>query len=313
MAIKYSLVIPVYKNAESINSLINVITKMASELNNSLEVIFVIDGSPDNSFELIQAKIPELNYSATIISHSRNFGSFAAIRTGLSEAKGLYCCVMAADLQEPVSLFIEMFKVLDLNKSDVVVGTRDSRKDPISTRLMSSLYWKLYKKYVVKDIPVGGVDVFGCNEVFKDQLLSLDESRTSLIALIYWLGFRRSEVTYVRLERQDGHSAWTMRKKFDYMLDSVFSFTDLPIRILIRTGAFGILVAIALGLIVFISRVFGVITEPGYSTTVVLIVLFGALNILGLGLTAEYAWRAYENTKNRPQSVTLGKIKNDKQ
>ncbi len=308
---KFSLVIPVYKNQESIPSLLKVIEHMSTELDRELEVVFVVDGSPDDSFNILRAKLDSLNFPAKLISHSRNFGSFAAVRTGLAHCTGEYSCVMAADLQEPASLFISMFKELSQGECDVVVGTRDSRTDPLFSKVFSNVYWYLYRKFVVPDMPKSGVDVFGCNSLFREQILALNESRTSLVALIYWLGFNRIEISYTRSRREFGVSSWTMKKKVEYMLDSIFSFTDLPIKVLLRLGGLGILVSICLGILVLLSRFFGLITEPGYSATVVLVMFFGALNLFGLGLAGEYAWRAYENTKQRPQSIIRIMVSND--
>ncbi|GHY71451.1 glycosyltransferase [Vibrio cholerae] len=305
MKMKFTLVIPVYKNEESIPSLLEVLSLMSTQLSRQLSVIFVVDGSPDKSYSILEHRMSDLDFPVKLICHARNFGSFAALRTGLDHVETEYCCVMAADLQEPPSLFIDMFQELEKNDCDVIVGTRDARVDPLLSKVFSSIYWHAYRHFVVPDLPIGGIDVFGCNKSFRHHLLCLKESKTSLIALIYWLGFRRKEISYIRNQREFGSSAWTFKKKFEYMLDSVFSFTDIPIKLLLRLGGGGILLSILLGFIVIFSRVFGFISEPGYSATVILIMFFGALNMFGLGLTAEYAWRAYENTKQRPQSVVM--------
>ena len=154
-------------------------------------------------------------------------------------------------------------------------------------------------------MPAGGVDVFACNRVFRDALLALEESRSSLIAQIFWLGFRRAEVSYVRQERQHGSSAWSWQKKISYMADSVFAFTDLPIRALLLTGSVGVLVATALGALALAGKVLDLIAVPGYAMTMLAILFFGALNLLSLGIVGSYAWRAYENTKGRPQALVL--------
>ena len=146
---------------------------------------------------------------------------------------------MAADLQEPPELVLRMDGVLRGGDVDVVIGVREARNDPLMSRLPARIFWGLYRRYVVHDIPAGGVDVFGCNGFFRNTLLQLQESHSSLIAQIFWLGFRRQTVSYVRQERQHGTSAWTLQKKIKYLMDSVFAFTDLPIRLLIRIGALG--------------------------------------------------------------------------
>ena len=309
---KFSVVIPVYKNEDSIPRLLETLSAMARELGGAMEVVFVVDGSPDRSFVLLRDALDTLEFPAQVLAHSRNFGSFPAIRTGLAAARGDYFGVMAADLQEPPELMTAFFKALNADECDVAIGTRTRRNDSWGSRLSSGVFWALYRKLVVPDMPEGGVDVFGCNRLFRDQLLSLQESRSSLIALIFWLGFRRKLVGYERLERQEGVSAWTLRKKIDYMLDSVFAFTDYPIRVLTRIGFLGCVLSVVLAVIILAGHLTGHIAVPGYVPTMLVVLFFGALNLFGLGLVGTYAWRTYENGKHRPLSVVALALKNKK-
>lgn len=295
-----SLIIPVYKNAENIANLLNAIDGLACRIKEDFEAVFVVDGSPDNSYELLIEKLPSQSFSSQLVLLSRNFGSFAAIRAGMRASKGKYIAVMAADLQEPIDLIEKFFEALRSEACDVVVGTRLTRDDPYLTRINSTLFWNLYRKLVIKSIPEGGVDIFGCNRIFSNRLLSLNESNSSLVGLIYWLGFRRLEIPYSRQKREIGKSSWSFTKKLNYMLDSVFSFTDLPIRLLIGFGILGICISVIIGLLVVIFKFFNLIHVPGYSAIVVLVTFFGGLNSLGIGIIGNYTWRAYENTKNRP-------------
>lgn len=307
---KFSVVIPVYKSEESLSRLLEALSSMNRELNDEMEAVFVIDGSPDQSFALLNAALPDLKFPAQLLVHSRNFGSFPAIRTGLAAARGQYYGVMAADLQEPPELLIAFFKSLAAEECDVAIGTRTGRNDPLFSRLASGVFWGLYRKLVVHDMPEGGVDVFGCNKIFRDQLLKLEESRSSLIALIFWLGFRRKLVSYERLERQEGKSSWTFKKKVDYMMDSIFAFTDYPIRLLTRIGMIGSLLSIIFGILVLVGNITGNIKVPGYAATMLVVLFFGMLNLLALGLVGTYAWRGYENSKVRPLAVVTMKINN---
>ncbi len=308
---KYSLVIPVYKNEASIQRMLDSLTAINQKLGGQLEAVFVVDGSPDQSYALLRDAISNLSFAAQLLTHSRNFGSFPAIRSGLAVARGEYFGVMTADLQEPPELFIKFFEILTDDGCDVAIGTRSRRNDALISRLTSRLFWKLYRRLVVRDMPHGGVDVFGCNRKFRDHLLQLEESRTSLVALIFWLGFRRNFVDYERQARQEGESSWTLSKKFDYMMDSIFSFTDLPIRLLIRIGATGSVLSIGFAFVVLIARFFDVIRVPGYAPTLLVILVLGALNLFGLGLVGSYAWRGYENTKRRPLAIVASKFSND--
>lgn len=309
---KYSIIIPVYKNEASISRLLQTLEEININLENQLEAVFVVDGSPDQSYALLKKGISELSFPAQLLAHSRNFGSFPAIRSGLMAARGDFFGVMAADLQEPPELLVEFFKALAADECDVAIGTRIGRNDPFFSRLTSGLFWGIYRRLVMPEMPEGGVDVFGCNRLFREQLLKLEESRSSLIALIFWLGFRRKIVGYERQLRQEGQSAWTFRKKLDYMMDSIFAFTDYPIRLLMRIGSIGSVLLILLGIVVLFAKLSGTIDVPGYAATMLVILFLGALNLFGLGLVGTYAWRAYENTKQRPLAVVAIKVSNDK-
>jgi polyisoprenyl-phosphate glycosyltransferase len=300
-----SLVIPVYKNEGSIPDLLEAVASIHRTLDGQMQAVFVIDGSPDRCYELLRDSLPRQPFPSRLALLSRNFGSFAAIRAGMELVESDRYAVMAADLQEPPELVVRMDEALRRGNVDVVVGSRESRNDPLASRLPAQLFWWLYRRYVIPEIPPGGVDVFGCNRAFRDTLLKLEERRSSLIAQIFWLGFRREVIGYVRQPRLHGKSAWTWRNKVTYLMDSVFSFTDLPIRLLIRVGGGTAVLAGLLGVAVAIGRLTGTIAVPGYAMTMVTIVFLGAVNLFGLGIVGAYAWRVFENTKGRPLAIPM--------
>jgi glycosyltransferase involved in cell wall biosynthesis len=301
----YSLILPVYRNEESLPDLLTVLTEMNKKLAGKLEVIIVVDGSPDNSYNILRQRLPDMPFASQLLLHSRNYGSFAAIRAGMQVANGDHFAVMAADLQEPPELALEFFHLLEADEADVVVGTRDARNDPWRSRWSSEIFWWVYRKFIIKDIPAGGVDMFGCNRQFRNELLSLDESHSSLIGLLFWLGFRRKTVSYQRRERQHGVSAWTLTKKINYLMDSIFAFSDLPIKLLISFGSIGVLFSVLFGLMVLVLKTTGWLEVPGYAATILTVLFFGALNTAGIGLLGAYIWRAYANTQGRPLSVVM--------
>jgi glycosyltransferase involved in cell wall biosynthesis len=274
-------------------------------------VVFVVDGSPDNSFDILSEALQSFSLPAQLILHSRNFGSFAAIRSGMSHARGDNVAVMAADLQEPPELVVEFFRLLESDSADIVIGRREGRNDPTMTKVSSTMFWRIYRKYVFPDMPDGGVDIFACSREVRDVILALNESHSSLIGLLYWIGFRRVEVPYRRQERQHGVSGWSFRKKVRYLLDSVFSFTDIPLTVLIAVGAIGGIVTVVAGLVVFIAWLLGAVREPGY-TPVMLVLLFSTFSLLTAhGIVGTYVWRAYENTKRRPTAIAMSRWKSD--
>jgi polyisoprenyl-phosphate glycosyltransferase len=303
----YSLIIPVYKNQGTIEPLAAVLEQLNTQLGGRLEVVFVVDGSPDRSRELLEEQLSEATFAAELIELSRNFGSFAAIRMGLSAAQGPYFAVMAADLQEPPELIFEFFQTLEREPVDVVVGSRSERNDPPMSRWLAQTYWSFYKRWIQSEMPSGGVDVFACNEAVKTALLSCNESNTSLVGLLVWLGFRKKAVPYVRQARLNGKSAWTLRKKLRYMFNSLFSFSDLPIWLLTLIGCLGTAVSVVASIVVLVSWAIGNINVPGYVPIVLMLSFSMFLQLLSVGLIGGYVWQAYENTKRRPLFVPMSR------
>jgi polyisoprenyl-phosphate glycosyltransferase len=302
-----SLVIPVYRNEGSIPDLIGTVNELSRQMRGDLEAVFVVDGSPDGSLELLQKILPSAGFHSQILSLARNFGSFAAVRAGLEAGAGDIFAVMAADLQEPPELILSFREALESGQHDVVVGCRNRRSDPLRDRIFSTAFWALYRTLVQSEVPAGGVDVFGCTRRFRDQVLTLNESNSTLVGLIFWLGFRRAEILYQRRPRKHGRSAWSFRRKFRYLLDSCFAFSDLPIRLLSVVGLTGMTLALAFGVVVLVGRATGHIKAPGYAATVLTVMFFGGLNSLGIGLLGEYLWRTFENTKRRPGYVVFSR------
>lgn len=304
----YSVVIPVYGNEGSLPLLLRRLSDLAASLPATLEAVFVVDGSTDRSAILLAEQLPKQRFRSRLVLHSRNFGSFAAIRTGLERTSGRHVGVMAADLQEPPELMSEFFRKLDSDEADLVVGERRDRHDPGLSVFGARAFWALYRRLVQREMPAGGVDVFACTDEFRRHLVEFRESNSSLVALAIWLGFRRTTVEYDRQERDASHgrSGWTLRKKLKYLSDSVFSFTDLPIRLLLAAGCVGVMVSLVLAAVVAIARITGAIDVPGYAATIMVIAFFAALNLAGLGIVGAYTWRAFENTKRRPGAVVMG-------
>ncbi len=301
-ALNYSVVVPVYRNEGNLPALLAAIADMYAQLGPSFEAVFVVDGSPDESHCRLNEALPAQPFASTLIALARNFGAFAAIRHGLGEAKGRQIAVMAADLQEPPELAIELLKRVEAG-ADIAFGTRQSRNDPALSKALSNIYWSLYRRWVLPDIPKGGVDIFAVSHGIRDALMAMPEANTSLLGQLFWLGGRRAFVPYVRREREVGESAWTLRKKLRYLMDSAFSFTDLPIRILLGLGLGGLAFSIALAIVVVAAKLSGHVAVPGYAATILVVLFFGAFNSLGLGIIGSYVWRAFENTKGRPLTI----------
>ncbi|WP_119302412.1 glycosyltransferase family 2 protein [Dongia deserti] len=298
-----SLIIPIYRNAESVPRLLEALEGISAALNGELEVVFVVDGSPDESGALLLERAPKCSFPSKVAFHSRNFGSFTAIRTGMELAQGEHLAVMAADLQEPPELMVEFFRVLAAGRAEVVFAKREGRGDPLLSRLLSAVFWRMYRRFILPDMPAGGIDVFACCRKVRDAVLEIEEPNSSLIAQLFWVGFRREFIPYMRRPRLEGKSAWALSRRFRYMMDSIFSFSDLPIMVVLWLGVIGCTISSVLGLITLGARLAGYIQEAGYTSIILLIAFLGSLILAVQGILGCYLWRATENSKRRPLRI----------
>jgi glycosyltransferase involved in cell wall biosynthesis len=301
-----SVVIPVYGNEANIPDLLAALDDLATQLD-GLEVVLVVDGSPDRSMELLRSALPGCSFPAQLVGHSRNFGAFNAVRTGMKAARGNHIAVMAADLQEPPELIVEFLEILNSGDVDIVFGERIGRADPGLTRIPAKMFWRMYRRFVVPDVPATGVDVFACTREVADAVLALEASNTSLVAQLFWVGFRRAFVPYERQERKEGKSSWSFGRRARYLADSFLSFSDLPIIVLFWAGILGLVFAGLLGVVTFVARIVGAIDEPGYATLVIAVLALFSILIASQGIMGMYLWRAFENSKGLPSGIVMNR------
>jgi polyisoprenyl-phosphate glycosyltransferase len=303
MNFRYSLIIPVYGNSDNLPDLMVALRNLAMQLGRSFEVIFVVDGSPDKCWNLLRQALPNESFASQLLLHSRNFGSFPAIRTGFEAARGQFLAAMAADLQEPPELIIDFYRKLETGEADVVFGKRESRDDPMLSRFLSNIFWSIYRKFVIPDMPPGGVDVFGCSRQVLEILFKINESNSSLVGQLFWVGYRRAFLPYKRQKREKGKSQWKFNKRINYLLDSIFSFSDLPVKMLLWSGAFVGMISFLLGTITLFARLMGIINVPGYTMQILFLSFVFSTLLFTQGVIGCYLWRCFENTKSRPLSV----------
>lgn len=299
----YSLVIPVYNNADSIGALVADITTLSEAFDHDFEAVYVIDGSPDDSAARLAELLTNLPYHCVVIEHARNFGSFAAIRTGLREATGASIAVRSADLQEPRTLIEGLLRAVSEGPHEVALGVRRGRHDSLHRRVGAHLFWSLYRRYVQPQMPRGGIDVFACSGRVRDNLLELREANSSLVGLLIWLGFPFAVVPYDRLPRAHGASQWSFRRLVDYMADSAFAFGRTPIRLIRWLGFVGIALGTLGAVLLLTLRLTNRISVSGYTPIMLAILIMGSLNLAAIGVIGSYVWRAFENTKLRQHAV----------
>jgi dolichol-phosphate mannosyltransferase len=298
-----SLVVPVFCNERSLGELAAALREVEAALaarEIELQVIFVDDGSDDDSLAELR-RIKSARPATTVVRLTRNFGSVAAIRTGLHKVDGDAFAFLAADLQDPPMLLVDM---VDRWRSGAkfVIAERESRHDGLATRLMSRIYYRLLRTFVLPGYPAGGFDLALMDRAMLQPLR--DSAKSAFLPLLaFWLGYEPVVMRYDRAARRHGKSRWTFGKKLRAFLDVMLGFSVTPIRAISAVGVIVSLASFAYGLAVIVAALVGDIPVPGFSTIVALVTFLLGLIILMLGIIGEYLWRIFDEANRRPEAV----------
>lgn len=293
-----TVIIPIFNEYEGIPFLVDSLNEFF-RVNSHVkaEVIFVNDGSRDNSVDRLVSMKHE-SYRAKVISFSRNFGSHAALRAGISHASGDYICFNYADLQDPLELIIQMKEMMDKG-NDIIWAHRESTKVSWGEKMFSKSYAYLMKKFAFKNFPEKGFDIVMFNKKVAAEVNKNVEANSSIFLQILGMGFKQESISYKKRERKTGVSKWTMSKKIKLFIDSFVAFSYAPIRFVTIVGIVFFIVGALWTVYIIIRKIFFQDLAAGWPALMSILMLgFGITNI-SLGIIAEYLWRTLDASRKR--------------
>lgn len=296
----FSIVIPVYYNGPNLPDTVPQLLNLSEKLPDyDLELVFVDDGSGDNSLKILleyQLKYPVM---IKVVELTRNFGSMAAVQAGFTVVTGDCVGVIAADLQDPPEMFLEMIRFWE-NGTKAVFAVRQDREEPFFQKSISKGYYTLIRRFAIPNYPDGGFDFLLIDRQIVNEINKIHEKNTNLMTLIFWLGFKPVFIPYVRRSRTKGKSRWTFAKKSKLFVDTFIAFSYFPIQIL---SIFGFLVAMAAFLygafVLFYWLKYGIEVQ-GWVSTMVILTFTAGIQMAMLGVLGEYLWRTLDEVRRRP-------------
>lgn len=308
---KLSIIIPVYYNEGNLHPLYaDIKEKVIDKIDYEYEIIMVNDGSKDKSWEVMQ-ELAAKDENIRVISLSRNFGSHAAILCGLSHCTGDCAVVKAADLQEPTELILQMVDSWK-HGNNVVLAARQGREETKRQTFFANLYYGMVRKIALPNMPKGGFDVYLLDRKVITVLENLDEKNSALTGQILWSGFQTDIVYYTRLAREIGKSRWTLKKKIRLVEDTLFSFSSLPITVVLGVGAGSFAIACVWAVAVLVAKLMGYIDVSGWTTLFIFNLFSFGITMMTLGILGEYLWRTFDASRNRPPYIVEADNKDEK-
>lgn len=297
-----SIVRPFFNDEEVISELFQRLYTSLEKINLSIEIVLVDDGSFDNTIKIIENESYRLsNYNLKLIKLMRNFGQMAAITAGTSNAKGKYTVLMDSDLQDRPEHIELLYKKIIEKELPMINSYRRKRKDSTLQVIGSKIFHLLSTK--LKDLKFPrDVGVFRIFETkYFIQMLNTQDNTTTILSLMDWTGVKYETIELDRDKRFSGKSGYSFSKMISLALDRVFSFSTTPIRFATYAGIILGVTAFFISLLLVIQKLFFLKTVAGWVSTVVIMLISTALNLIFLGVIGEYLSRIYQETKKRPK------------
>lgn len=306
---RLSIVIPCYNEADNLGELRRRLDEVANRLLEredgfiaQVEFVLVDDGSRDDTFRMLtewSSEDPRLH----AISLSRNFGHQAALSAGIDHALGDAVVVMDADLQHPPELihdFVDRWK----DGYDLVYAYREGVRPRLGYRLINSL--------MKIRVPAESADFRLMDRKTVDAFRRMPERARFIRGMISWIGFRQTGVGYREEARHAGERGYTLRQTARMALNAVLSFSNLPLRIASFLGILTLLAGLALAAYILIAYFTGPVPFPrGWATLIMSVLILGGVQLLCLGIIAEYIGRMFDEVKQRPLYIVRERVRQE--
>lgn len=297
---KYSYIIPLYNEEETIPEMYLRVSAVMDRMDGSVELVLINDGSRDRSLQMIR-DLHQKDQRICYLSFARNFGHQIAVTAGLNFVRGQVIVILDADLQDPPELIPDMVEKWRQGYQVVYAQRTQRRKEGWFKRFTAYAFYRLLKNLADVDIPTDTGDFCLMDRQVVDVLNAMPERNRYIRGLRSWIGFQQTAIRFERDPRFAGEVKYTFRKSFALAINGLVSFSTVPLRLSTYVGLLAAVAAILMALLVLYWRIVDP-TSPltGFATILIAIFFLGAVQLVSIGILGEYVGRIYEEVKNRP-------------
>jgi glycosyltransferase involved in cell wall biosynthesis len=309
---KISIVVPLYNEAPSLPALIERLNSIITNSDITFEIVLVDDGSTDATATICkQIALTDEHYHCIFMA--RNYGHQLALSAGISVASGTEALLLLdGDLQDPPELVFDFYNHF-LKGYDVVYGVRKKRKEHFFKTAAYFLFYRLLKKISYIDLPLDSGDFSLISRRVADVLNKMPEESRYIRGMRSWIGFKQIGVEYERAERVAGTSKYSIAKLIGLAFNGIFNFSEIPIRFITRLGIFSVIIALIYFIVTLVKKFLNIDVPVGFTGLLFVIILFGGVQLISLGIIGEYIVRIFFQVKNRPLFIIKNRIKEKNQ
>ena len=303
-----SIIVPCYNEEGVINESYNRISRMLSTLDLTSEIIFINDGSVDATEQLL-TEITESDSRVKFISFSRNFGHQKAVTAGLNNCTSDMAVIIDADLQDSPELIPDMIKTMEEQNAQVVYCIRKTRKgEGFFKKLTAKLFYRCLNMFSEIKLPVDTGDFRLIDKNIIREFNRLNEKGKYIRGLVTWVGFKQVPFYYDREPRFAGETKYPLTKMLKFAITSMLYFSTKPLRLATTIGIFSVLISLGLAVWSILGKIMGYThADSGWTSLFVLIIFFGGVQLLTIGIIGAYIGNLFDEIKNRPEYIIKSK------
>jgi len=307
--LKISLIIPCYNEELVINETYKRLCFVLNSINYKKEIIFINDGSFDNTLSLLNDLALKDN-DVKIINFSRNFGHQCAVTAGINNCSGDIAVIIDSDLQDPPEVILEMLKIMEKENANVVYGVRKKRKGESWFKLITAKYfYRLINKMSDVQFPVDTGDFRLIDRKIIDAFNNLKEKNKYIRGLISWMGYKQVPCYYEREERFAGETKYPFKKMLKLAMIGLFYFSKKPLKMATFFGLISVGIGLCYALIILLLKLFSsTFFVPGWTSIMFIIIFFGGVQLLSIGVLGTYMGNLFDEAKDRPEYIIYSKI-----
>lgn len=302
---EFSFVVPIYNDAWLAEDFCVEFQRVMRQylgttaLEGKVELIFVNDGGRPGSWAELTAAVAGFPF-AKAIDLSRNFGQHIALSCGYQYAQGAYVGMLNVDMEDPPDQIPVLLDLIRKGEHDIVYGLRGERKSPWLESFTSKAFNLVLNKLTGHDLPLNMATLRVMDRQFVDAYNSLTERSRYLPGLEMWLGFRRGFVPIAHQQRKKGRSSYSFSKRLRMATEAIISFSDLPLRWLVKFGFVVSILGFCLGIYWLVQKLTLPDTAPGFTSTITIIIFFAGMQIIVAGTAGLYIGRVLKESQGRP-------------
>ena len=294
------IVVPVFNEEGVITTFHELLCRALQSLPYIFRILYINDGSTDATSQVLKA-IASADARVVVIDLSRNFGHQAALTAGLDLARADFVITMDGDGQHPPEMIPQMLELAETGYDVVLTQRVDDKGISAFKRGSSALFYKLLNRISNTRILPGGADFRLLSQKVVSGLREMREMHRFLRGMVGWMGFRTAILPYHQPQRVGGKSKYSLAKMLRLSTDAIFSFSLIPLFVIILLGVLFLVLAGAE--VIYVLTLWFTNPEslaPGWSSLMFMLLVVGGTMMVSMGFIGVYVGYIFQEVKHRP-------------